>query len=397
MDSAAIAALYEQHLMRTYRPLPVAFARGLGCRLWDTAGREYLDFVAGIAVLATGHSHPRVVAALTRQAAALIHTSNLYLNEQQALLAERLTGLSCADRCFFCSTGTEANEAAIKLARRWAGQRDPARGPGIVAALSAFHGRTLGALSATPREKYQKPFEPLLPGFGFVPFNDLEALAEALTPAVCAVLLEPVQGEGGINAPDADYFVGVRQLCDERGVLLILDEIQTGLGRTGKWFGYQHYGIEPDILTLAKALGSGLPIGACLARESAAAFEPGDHGTTFGGNHLCCAVALETLNVIAEEGLVDRARQRGELLESLVAEKLAPLAAFREFRGQGLLRALVFDPAHRTGAQVQTAALEAGLIVNALGEDRVRLAPPLVVSEDECAHAVDVLAKVLGA
>ncbi len=395
MDSAAIAALYDQHLMRTYRPLSVAFARGQGCRLWDLQGREYLDFVAGIAVMATGHSHPRIVTALQQQAAELVHTSNLYYNREQARLAERLTALSFADRCFFCNSGTEANEAAIKLARRWAGLQDPPRGPGIIAALSAFHGRTLGSLSATAQEKYQKPFQPLLPGFGYVPYNDLEALAAALTPEICAVILEPVQGEGGVNVPDEGYLAGVRQLCDQRGVLLILDEIQTGLGRTGKWFAYQHHGIEPDIMTLAKALGSGLPIGACLAREAAAVFQPGDHAATFGGNHLCSAAALETLQVIAEEGLVERAAERGGFLAGLLRQRLGAHTAFREVRGQGLLLAVVLDPEQITGPQVQEAALREGLIVNAIGPDRVRLAPPLIVSEEECRQAVEILDKVV--
>jgi predicted acetylornithine/succinylornithine family transaminase len=395
MDSAAIAALYEQHLMRNYKPLPVAFARGEGCRLWDVEGREYLDFVAGIAVMATGHSHPRLVAAVQEQAARLIHTSNLYYIEQQARLAERLTALSFADRCFFCNSGTEANEAAIKLARKWAGSHD--RGPGIVAALASFHGRTLGALSATGQEKYQRAFQPLIPGFGYVPFGDLEALAEAVTPEVCAVLLEPIQAEGGMNVPGPDYLRGVRDLCDERGVLLILDEVQTGLGRTGKWFAYQHAGIEPDVMTLAKALGSGLPIGACLARESAAAFEPGDHAATFGGNHLCCAAALATLDIIESEGLVERAAERGKFLTGLLTQRLGTSPAFREVRGLGLLRALVLDPSVARAPNVQNAALRAGLIVNAMGEDRLRLAPPLIVSEAECRQAVDVLAGCLGA
>ena len=396
MTTSEIAELYAQHLMTTSRPQLLAFVRGQGCRLWDAEGREYLDFVAGIAVLAVGHSHPRVVEAVQRQAAQLVHTSNLYLIEAQARLAERLTALSFADRCFFCNSGTEANEAAIKLARKWAGRQQPERGRGIITAYKSFHGRTLGSLTATAQEKYQKAFQPLLPGFSHVPFGDLGALEEALTDEVCAVLLEPIQAEGGINVPPEEYLPAVRELCTQRGALLILDEVQTGLGRTGQWFGYQHWGITPDIMTLAKALGSGLPIGACLATNAAAAFEYGDHAATFGGNHLCCTAALATLEVIEEEGLVDRAAQRGAFLRGLLEERLTSHPAFREVRGRGLLLALVLDPEYRKAGDIQTAAFAEGVVFNAMGDDRLRLAPPLVVSEQECARAVEVLVKCLG-
>lgn len=397
MNSLEIAQLAEQHLMRNYRPLPVAFVRGEGCRLWDAEGREYLDFVAGIAVMALGHSHPRIVETICTQAARLVHTSNLYLGENQARLAERLTSLSFADRCFFANSGTEANEAAIKLARKWATTQSLPRGPGIIAAYGAFHGRTLGSLSATAQEKYQKPFRPLVPGFTYVPYNDLSALDAALTEDICAVLLEPIQGESGVVPATPEYLLGARRLCDQRGALLILDEVQTGLARTGKLFAYEHWGLEPDLMTLAKALGSGLPIGACLAKESVAAFEPGDHAATFGGNHLCCAVALATLDVITEEGLAERAAQRGEFLAGLVGECLGAHPAFREFRGMGLLRALVLDPEVVTAPRVQAEALSRGLILNAMGEDRLRLAPPLIVSEAECEQAVDTIAASLTA
>jgi predicted acetylornithine/succinylornithine family transaminase len=395
MNTSEIAEIYSRHVMTTSRPQPLAFVRGQGCRLWDAEGREYLDFVAGIAVLAIGHSHPRVVEAVQRQAAQLVHTSNLYLIEPQARLAERLTALSFADRCFFCNSGTEANEAAIKLARKWAGRQQPGRGPGIITAYQSFHGRTLGSLAATAQEKYQKAFQPLLPGFSYVPFGDSGAIERALTDEVCAVLLEPIQAEGGINVPPEEYLPAVRELCTRRGALLIFDEVQTGLGRTGKWFGYQHWGITPDIMTLAKALGSGLPIGACLATEAASAFEYGDHAATFGGNHLCCTAALATLDVIEEEGLVERAAQRGAFLRSLLEERLAGHPAFREVRGRGLLLALVLDPEYRKAGEIQAAAFAEGVVFNAMGDDRLRLAPPLVVSEQECSRAVDTLVKCL--
>ncbi len=395
MTNSEIGELYTQHVMRTYRPLPVAFVRGQGCRVWDAEGREYLDFVAGITVMAVGHSHPKVVEAVQRQAAQIVHTSNLYLIEPQARLAERLTSLSFADECFFCNSGTEANEAALKLARKWAGRQQPERGRGIIAAHKSFHGRTLGALSATGQDKYQKAFEPLLPGFAYVPFGDLGALGSALTEDICAVVLEPIQAEGGVNVPADDYLPAVRELCTDRGALLVLDEVQTGLGRTGRWFGHEHWGITPDVMTLAKALGSGLPIGACLATSAAAVFEPGDHAATFGGNHLCCSAALATLDVMEEEGLVARAGERGALLRSLLEERLGSHPAFREVRGKGLLLALVIDPEYRKAGEVQSGALAEGLVLNAMGDDRLRLAPPLVVSEEECHRAVDVIVRCL--
>lgn len=396
MTNSEIAEAYTHCVMRTYRPQPLAFVRGQGCRLWDVEGREYLDFVAGIAVMAVGHSHPKVVEAVQRQAAQLVHTSNLYLIEPQVRLAERLTELSFGDCCFFCNSGTEANEAAIKLARKWAGRQQPERGRGIIAACNSFHGRTMGALAATAQEKYQKPFQPLLPGFTYVPFGDIAALEVALTEDVCAVMLEPIQGEGGVIVPPEDYLPAVRRLCTERGALFILDEVQTGLGRTGKWFAHEHWGVTPDIMALAKALGSGLPIGACVATEAAAAFEPGDHAATFGGNHLSCAAALATLEVIEEEGLVEQAAERGALLRELLEESLGGHPAFREVRGRGLLLALVVDPEHRKPAEIQTAALAQGLLLNAMGEDRVRLAPPLVVTEEQCRRAAEIIAECLG-
>ncbi len=381
----------QEYLMPTYRPAPVAFVRGEGPYLFDADGNRYLDFVAGIAVCATGHCHPRVVEAIRDQAGKLLHTSNLYCIPPAAQLAKRLVELSFADRCFFCNSGAEANEAAIKLARKWA-LKTGRPGRTIITALGSFHGRTLATVTATGQEKYNKNFQPLPPGFKYVPYNDIDALSAAIDDEVCAVMLEPIQGEGGVVVPDDDYLPAVRQLCDDRGVLLILDEVQTGVGRTGRWFAYEHSGIEPDVMTLAKGLASGVPIGACLARgEAAEAFEPGDHASTFGGNYLACAAALATLEVIESEGLLDNAARVGDYIQARVAE----LAADEDniiagSRGKGLLIAVLL--AEPRAKEVEVACRRRGLIVNALGEDKLRLAPPLVITEQHANEALEILA-----
>ncbi len=395
MDNQQVIELSQRYLMSTYSPLPVAFVRGKGCRLWDADGNEYLDFVGGISVVATGHCHPQVAAAICKQAGQLMHTSNLYYIPPEAELAKRLTEISCADRCFFCNSGAEANEAAIKLARKWAGINRSGECFEIITAHQSFHGRTLATVAATGQEKFQKNFQPIPAGFRYVPFNDVGALEAAITDRTCAVMLEPIQAEGGVNVPNDDYLPRVRELCSERGILLILDEVQTGMGRTGRWFGYEHADITPDIITLAKALGSGFPIGACLANEDVAnAFEPGDHASTFGGNHLACAAALATIQVIADEGLVANATQMGSLLEELLTDELSEISGFDHIRGRGLLLAVQFAPEVSAKA-VQNQCLEAGLVVNAMGDDRVRLAPPLMVSEADCRQAVEILADTM--
>jgi predicted acetylornithine/succinylornithine family transaminase len=392
MDNREVAELSEQYLMPTYRPLPVAFVKGEGCTLTDADGNEYLDFVAGIAVVGVGHGHPRLAQAICEQAGRIMHTSNLYLIEPQARLAERLFELSFADRAFLCNSGAEANEAAIKLARKWAALNLPAEQRTIVTAEASFHGRTLATVAATGQERYQKPFVPLPPGFTHVPYDDVGAIEAALEEeSVCAVMLEPIQGEGGINVPSDAYLPAVRELCDRHGILLILDEIQTGLGRTGRWFGCEHWGVAPDIMTLAKSLGGGFPIGACLASgEVACAFEPGDHASTFGGNHLACAAALAALEIIEEECLVENSRAMGELLTGRLTELAEACARVDHVRGRGLLLGLQLTDG--SAPQVQAECLQAGLIVNAIGEDVIRLAPPLVVTAEECERAVGIIA-----
>ncbi len=392
MDTKRATELSDKYLMRTYRRAPVAFVSGQGARLVDAEGKTYLDFVAGIAVTVLGHNHPALTAAIRAQASRLLHVSNLYHIPQQAELARWLVEHSALDRAFFCNSGAEANEAAIKLARRFGRTRGNG-GYEILVAEHSFHGRTLGALAATAQPKYQQGFEPLPPGFVSVPFNDLGALETAAGPSSCAVMLEPVQGEGGVRAAAPDYLRGVRRLCDARGLLLILDEVQTGIGRTGTLFAYEHYGITPDILTLAKGLGGGVPIGATLARAGVAdAFAPGDHGSTFGGNPLACAAALAVLTTIDADGLVDRAGEVGAYL----FERLRVLArrhrVIMEIRGLGLMAAVELSV---EAAAVVEACRERGLLVNAVTPTALRLVPPLVITPADVDEAVEILNEAL--
>ncbi len=367
--------------MQTGRRVPVTFVRGAGARLYDDAGREYLDFVAGIAVNLLGHGHPDVVAALSSQAARLIHASNLYFTEPQVALAQRLAELAFPSRVFFCNSGAEANEAAIKLARKW-GAKHRGGAVEIITSDGSFHGRTLAAVTAGGQPRYSQPFAPLPAGFVHVPYSDLEAIRQATTDRTVAVMLEPVMGEIGVIPPAPGYLKAVREWCDERGLLLILDEAQTGLGRTGRWFAHQHSGITPDVMTLAKGLGGGVPIGACLANPRADVFEPGDHGSTFGGNPLACAAALAVLHVVERDGLTGHAAEMGDLLHA----SLEDLGA-REVRGVGLMQAIEF--AEPRAKPFQQACLEGGLIVNAVDDHSVRLVPPLVITAEdvELAHA----------
>jgi acetylornithine/N-succinyldiaminopimelate aminotransferase len=372
-------------LMDTYQRQPIALRSGHG--VWVTAddGREYLDLVAGIAVNILGHDHPALREAIAAQASKLVHTSNLYYTEPQLELAELLIASAFPSRVFFCNSGAEANEGAIKLARKWGKlHRDGAHV--IVCAQGAFHGRTMGALAATANPRYRKPFEPLPKGFVHVPYDDLGALEQSIDDATCAVMLEPIEGESGVIPLEPGRLAAIRRLCDERNVLLILDEVQTGMGRTGLWWAHQHEDAAPDVMTVAKALGGGMPIGAILAAPRADVFEPGDHGTTFGGGPLACAAAIAVMRAVESEGLVEHAGEVGDYLaESLsaLADRGVPIAGVR---GRGLMLgiALTRDVARAVAA----AALDEGLIVNAIGDRTLRLVPALIITRDEVDEAV---------
>lgn len=376
-------------LMPTYPPQAVTFVRGRGTELWDDRGRRYLDFLAGIGVTSLGHCHPAVAEALSEQARTLLHVSNLYgttVGPEVAATLDRLLG-GPAGRVFFANSGAEANECAFKLARKWGGRGRHV----VVSAYGSFHGRTLAALHATGQPQKHEVFQPLPEGFRHVAWSDLAALAAALAPDVAAVLLEPVQGEGGVRMPDPAYLAGVRRLCDERDVLLILDEVQTGLGRTGRWFGFQHARVQPDVVTMAKALGNGVPIGACWARAGVAdVFEPGDHGTTLGGQPLAAAAARAVLRVMEEEDVPARAAAAGERL----VKGLESLPGVAGVRGVGLLLAAELQ-AGGTAQDVAARALAAGLVVNPVTDSALRLEPSLLVSDEEIDEAVAILAGVL--
>jgi len=379
--------LADRYLMQTGRRLPVTFVRGRGCLVYDDAGNEYLDLVAGIAVNLLGHAHPEVAAAVARQAKTLIHTSNLYYTEPQVELARRLVELSFPSRVFFCNSGAEANEAAIKIARKWgARHRDGAHQ--IITTLGSFHGRTLATVTAGGQPKYSDPFRPLPEGFMHVPYNDLDAIKAATGPHTVAVMLEPVMGEIGIVPASPGYLEGVRRWCDEQGLLLILDEVQTGLGRTGRWFAYQHHGITPDVMTLAKGLGGGVPIGACLASPRADVFEPGDHGSTFGGNPLACMAALAVLQVIERDGLVGHAAEMGEMLHAAILG-----LGGKEVRGLGLMQAVEFEEPRAKA--FQQACLDARLVVNAVDDNSIRFVPPLIITAEQVDRAQRTMHEVL--
>ena len=378
----------QKYLMQVGRRLPVTFVRGKGVLVYDESGKEYLDLVAGIAVNLLGHSNPDVVAAITQQAQTLIHTSNLYFTQPQVQLAERLVELSFPSRVFFCNSGAEANECAIKIARKW-GAKNRNGAYEIITSLGSFHGRTLATVTATGQHKYSDPFKPLPEGFVHVPYNDFDAIKGATTDKTVAVMLEPVMGEIGIVPAAPGYLEEVRAWCDEKGLLLILDEVQTGLGRTGRWFAHQHHGIAPDVMTLAKGLGGGVPIGACLAAPGADVLEPGDHGSTFGGNPLACAAALAVLHVIERDGLVGHAAEMGEMLHG-VLEGLGG----KEVRGLGLMQAVEF--AEPKAKAFQQSCLDAGLVVNAVDDNTVRLVPPLTITAADIDRAQSVLKAAAG-
>ncbi|MCD6705221.1 MAG: acetylornithine transaminase [Thiobacillus sp.] len=385
----------SEHLMNTYSRQPVAFVRGEGAYLWDEAGKRYLDAVAGVAVNGLGHAHPKLVKAIADQAATLIHTSNLYRVPRQEALADRLCELAGMDRAFFCNSGCEANEAAIKLARLY-GHGKGIEVPTIIVMEKAFHGRTMATLTATGSRKIQAGFEPLLTGFARVPFNDLEAIRHVAehNKSVVAVLAEVVQGEGGVNLMAPDYLAELRAICDAHGWLLMLDEVQTGIGRTGAWFGFQHSGVMPDVIALAKGLGSGMPIGACLARGAAAdVFKPGNHGSTFGGNPLACAAALATLDAIEDEKLLDNARVRGEAIRGGLRHALAGVHGVVDIRGEGMMIGIELG---RPCAELVAVARDAGVLINVTADSVIRLVPPLIygaVEVDALVSAVSGIVK----
>ena len=384
-----LAGLDAGNVMQTYGRLPVAFVRGEGTKLWDSKGKEYLDFLSGLAVTSLGHAHPEVADAIAEQARTLLHVSNLYYNDPQPKVAARLNTLLGGDgRVFFANSGAEANECAIKLARRYGQKHGGPERYHVISAYGSFHGRTLTTLAATGQPQKQETFQPLPSGFRQVAFNDLDALAVALDERVAAVLLEAVQGEGGVVPASPDYLEGVRRLCDEREALLILDEVQCGLGRTGKWFGFEHADVEPDIVTMAKALGNGVPIGACWAKaEVAAAFAPGDHATTFGGQPLAARAALAVLDVMEREDIPARAARAGRYL----SESLQKVEGVADVRGAGCLIAAELAPGLDAKVVAQ-ACLDRGLVLNAVTASALRLAPSLLVTETEIDRAVAIIA-----
>jgi acetylornithine aminotransferase len=382
-----------KYLMQTYTRQPISIVRGKGAKVYDLEGREYLDFVGGIAVNVLGHTHPDLVHALHKQAMQLIHVSNLYYTEPQVLLAKTLVEHSFADRVFFCNSGAEANEAAIKLARRYAHQKYGPDRFEIITMRNSFHGRTLATITATGQEKVQQGFEPLMPGFRYVPFNDFSAVAAAASDQTAAVMLEPIQGEGGVHVADRAYLRQLREFCTNHDILLIFDEVQTGMGRTGTLFAYQQMGVEPDIMTLAKGLGGGVPIGACLATEPvAAAFTPGSHASTFGGNPLACTAALTVLRILLEGSLLDHAKQMGDYLAKGLASCKDRCRIVREVRGLGLLQGMEVETDAKA---VVTDCLSRGLLINATNERVLRFVPPLIISEQEIDKFVETLTAVL--
>ena len=393
LDAAQVKDWDEAHVMHTYARLPVTFVRGQGARLYDAAGKEYLDFLAGIAVNGLGHCHPRLVRAIQEQAATLMHTSNLYLTAPQAELAAKLCEISDFERVFFCNSGAEANEAALKIARKFGKAHGGDGKYHFVTAERSFHGRTLATVTATAQPKYQAPFTPLIPGFHYVPFNDIEALERAVTDDTCAVLLEPIQGEGGVYPAHRPYLEAARAICDKHQALLIFDEVQCGMGRTGKWWAYQHYGVVPDIMTLSKSLGGGVPIGACLARgEAAETLVPGDHGSTFAGNPLAARAALAVIETIEQEHLLANAHAMGEyFVHRLNEPALRP--KIKDIRAVGLM--LGVELVQPDARRVLRESLERGLIVNAVGDHTLRLLPPLIITKEDIDEAMDILSTAL--
>jgi len=384
----------DKVIAKTYKRFPIVITKGKGCSLWDTEGKKYIDFVSGIAVCNLGHAHPKISEALSKQADILLHVSNLYYTEPQVELACKLTENSFADRVFFCNSGAEANEAAIKLARKYFKDKGEKERYRIVTMEKSFHGRTMATLSATGQDKIRKGFEPILEGFDYIPFNDIDALQKSIGSSTCAVLLEPIQGEGGVRCPDPDYLKAVRRLCDETEVLLIFDEIQTGMGRTGKFFAYEHFGIEPDIMTLAKALANGLPIGAMLAREEIAeAFGQGTHASTFGGTPIITAASIQVVKVLLEENLIHHCAKMGAYFKEKLSGLKAKHESIVDVRGMGLLLGMKLKI---EGDTIVNSCMEKGFLINCIQGNILRFIPPLIVEKEEIDALVVCLDEILG-
>ena len=388
-----IIQLTERHVANTIGRYPIALVKGKGMHVWDASGNKYLDFVAGVAVDSLGHCPPKVVQAIRKQAGQLLHVSNWFHIEPQARLAAEITRLSFGNKVFFCNSGTEAIEGAIKLARRFfvdLGQKSKTE---IITTYKSFHGRTLGAMSATPQDKIQKGFGPLLPGFKYVPFDDIAAMKKAITSKTCAVMVEPIQGESGVNIPSKTYLKELRKLCTERGVLLILDEIQTGFGRTGHLFAYQAFGAKPDIMTLAKGLGAGVPLGALVMTNTVAkSLGPGTHGSTFGGNPLVCAAALASVGIVSDKTFLKNVRDTGKFFLSCLKELAKKFPVIKEVRGMGLILAIDIDG---SSTEVAKDCMEQGILVNSIAPGTLRFIPPLIVSQKNIDTLIRVLTKSL--
>jgi len=383
----------DKVIAKTYKRFPIVITKGKGCNLWDKEGKRYTDFVSGIAVCNLGHAHPKVSKALSKQADLLFHVSNLYYTEPQIELASLLTENSFADRVFFCNSGAEANEAAIKLARKYFQDKGENHRYRIISMEKSFHGRTMATLSATGQDKIKKGFDPILEGFDCIPFNDIDALRKKIGPSTCAVLLEPIQGEGGVRCPDPEYLTAVRRICDEADILLIFDEIQTGMGRTGKLFAYEHFGVEPDIMTLAKALANGLPIGAMLAIEDVAeAFGPGSHASTFGGTPIVTAASVQVVKTMLEENIIPRCAEIGAYFKQRLSWLKSRHESIADVRGMGLLLGMKLkiegDPIVRT-------CMEKGFLINCIQGNILRFIPPLIVEKDEIDALVTCLDEIL--
>jgi len=392
MDSQTLMMLSEQYIAHTYNRYPLLLVRGKGTRVWDLEGKEYLDFFAGLAVCNLGHCHPKVVKAIQAQAEKLIHVSNLYYIEPQIQLASLLCKHSFAGKVFFCNSGAEANEGALKLARKYAKEKIGEDRYEVITMENSFHGRTLATLTATAQKKYHKGYAPLMPGFKYVPFNDLKAVREAIGPKTCAVLLEPIQGEGGVNIPSEGYLKRLREICDEKGILLILDEVQVGMGRTGKLFAYEHEDMKPDLLTVAKSLAGGVPIGALLIRdEIAKSFEPGDHASTFGGNPLATAAGVAALSAILEEGMLDHCRRVGQYFLSRLEEIKKKFPFVQDVRGRGLILGMELKI---EGAEIVKKMMKKGFLINCTAGNVLRFLPPLIVTEEEVDRMIEALEEV---